>query len=64
MNLKQIKEGDWYETKQGIGKAIRVGGTHPPSVRVKIVLPFPRGEVMLAPRDVIARCTPPADVIP
>lgn len=30
MQLKQIKQGHWYETKLGTGIAERVGGTFPP----------------------------------
>jgi hypothetical protein len=38
----------------------RVGGTFPPSVRVRIVAPFPRGLVNVPPRDVLQEVDPPA----
>lgn len=53
MQIKQIKRGNWYETTQGIGQAERVGGTHPPSVVVRIVRPIPRGIVNMKPRDIL-----------
>lgn len=60
MQLRQIKQGRWYETKLGMGIAERVGGTFPPSVQVRIVAPFPRGVVTLNPRDVLKEVDPPA----
>lgn len=59
MQLKQIKQGRWYETKLGTGIALKVGGTFPPSVQVRIVAPFPRGIVTMAPRDVLQEVDPP-----
>ncbi len=53
MQIKKIRVGSWVETTQGNGVVLRVGGTHPPSVRVRIMTPFPRGEVFLRPRDVL-----------
>lgn len=57
MTLKSIKVGRWYETNVGIGQAERVGGTFPPSVRMRIVGPVPRGVVNVRPRDVIRELT-------
>ena len=53
MKMKEITVGTVVETKVGVGKVLRVGGTHPPSVQVDIVQPFPRGRVSLRPRDVL-----------
>lgn len=61
MQLKQIKKDHWYETAQGVGQALRVGGTRPPSVRFLIVAPFPRGVVSLHPRDILREVAPPED---
>jgi hypothetical protein len=36
MNFKKIQRGKWYRTKQGDGQAEAVGGTYPPSVRVRL----------------------------
>jgi hypothetical protein len=49
----------WYRTKQGTGKVLRVGGTHPPSVEINITLPFPRGTVFVSPRDVLEEVPAP-----
>ena len=51
MKIKDIKVGKWYRTRAGTGQVERVGGTHPPSVRIRIVSPFPRGSVNVPPRD-------------
>lgn len=64
MQLKDIKRGHWYETKQGTGEAVTVGGTRPPSVRMRITHPIPRGEVMVSPRDVIREAGKPAALKP
>lgn len=61
MKITQIKVGKWYETKQGTGVVLAVGGTYPPSVQFSIVRPFPRGKVFLSPRDVIRELDPPAE---
>jgi hypothetical protein len=53
MQMSKIIKGRWYETKQGIGVAVVVGGTHPPSVQVNIRAPFPRGIVNLKPSEVL-----------
>lgn len=53
MTIKQIKLGSWVETTVGIGTVERVGGTHPPSVRVHVRTPIPRGIVNVRPRDVL-----------
>lgn len=53
MKIKDIKVGESYETNVGLGKCVRVGGTHPPSVRMEIFEPFPRGIVNVLPRDVL-----------
>lgn len=52
MKLNAIQVGRWYETTLGVGECLRVGGTHPPSVKVRIDLPLPRGVQFIAPRDV------------
>jgi hypothetical protein len=52
MRLKDIKPGRWYQTARGVGRCLRAGGTHPPSVQLEIIHPFPQGRVYLAPRDV------------
>ena len=59
MNMKAIKAGDWYETTHGIGRCTAAGGTFPPTVRVNIVSPFPRGIINLAPKDVLRRIQDP-----
>jgi hypothetical protein len=53
MTISKIKVGKWYETKLGVGKCLRVGGTHPPSTQFQIVAPFPRGRLLVSPRDVV-----------
>jgi len=57
MTLKKIKQNRWYETTVGVGKTLRVGGTHPPTVRMNIVAPLPRGTCNVIPRDVIRELT-------
>lgn len=52
MKITAIKVGLWYETTLGVGECLRVGGTHPPSCKFRIDLPFPRGVMFVAPRDV------------
>ena len=52
MKLKEIKRGKWYQTKQGIGQCLSVGGTRPISVSFNITQPLPRGRVNMPPRDV------------
>lgn len=59
MKMPQIKAGRWYETKLGVGECLKSGGTHPPSVMVRIDLPFPRGRVNLTPREVFHEVPPP-----
>ena len=53
MTIKQIKLGSWVETTVGLGTVERIGGTHPPSVRVHVRAPIPRGIVNVKPRDVL-----------
>lgn len=60
VKIKDIKPGKFYKTAQGVGKAERVGGTHPPSVQFTITHPFPRGRVFLLPREVHEETTDPA----
>jgi hypothetical protein len=64
MQIKSIKMGRWYRTAKGVGKCLTVGGTHPPSVAVNIVAPFPRGRVYLSPREVLEEIDPPEPVAP
>jgi hypothetical protein len=52
MIIKQIKVESIVETTVGVGMVLRVGGTHPPSVQVRIVAPIPRGVCNVRPRDV------------
>lgn len=52
MTIKKLKVGMWVRTRLGDGEVKRVGGTHPPSLRVHIVAPIPRGIVNVVPRDV------------
>jgi hypothetical protein len=58
MTITKIKVGKWYQTKVGIGECLRVGGTFPPSVQIKITHPFPRGIVNVVPRDVFHEYLP------
>lgn len=59
MPIKSIKVGSWYETTAGIGICEAAGGTHPPSVRINITKPFPKGTIYLSPRDVKAEVIKP-----
>ena len=59
MTIKKIKKDHWYETTHGIGQAVRVGGTFPPSVEVKIVAPFPVGLRVMTPREVLREVPDP-----
>lgn len=53
MTYKQIKHGDWYKTKAGVGQVIDCTTKwRPPMVKMKIYYPFPR-LAMVAPRDVL-----------
>ena len=58
MKAKEIRFGRWYETTLGVGECRGIGRTYPPSVRVYIVAPFPRGTVNLPPRDVLREVKP------
>jgi hypothetical protein len=58
MQLKAIKRGKWYRTRQGAGECVSAGGTRPPSVQIHIVAPFPRGKVTMSPRDVLEEIDP------
>lgn len=67
MKIKDIKRGKWYKTTHGIGVVETVGGTHPPSVQIRITHPFPRGKLFLTPRDFEEETTdpnPPAESPP
>jgi len=55
VNIKSIKVGDVVDTSVGFGRVERVGGTHPPSVRVVVVGPVPRGTSTVTPRQVLRR---------
>ena len=52
MQISKIKKDAWYQTKQGIGQCLAVGGTHPPKAKFNIVKPLPRGTVWLLPKEV------------
>lgn len=60
MKLKDIRVDMWVETKMGYGQVTRVGGTHPPSVRVRIDQPFPRGVINMVPRDILSEGRAPS----
>jgi hypothetical protein len=62
MQIKSIKAGRWYETELGVGECTRAGGTHPPTVQVRITHPFPRGTVYMKPRQVKREVPAPAEV--
>ena len=62
MKIAQIKRGAWYETTHGVGVVEVVGGTHPPSVKIRITHPLPRGSIFLKPRNFIGECNLPATV--
>lgn len=55
MQIKKIKVGEWYRTRQGVGRCLQVGGCFPVAVKLDIRYPFARGEVWVVPRDVTAR---------
>ena len=59
MKIKDIKKGEWYETTKGTGVCEAVGGTHPPSVQMRITLPYPRGRLYMAPRDILRKVDRP-----
>lgn len=61
MKMKDIKVGRWYETALGNGVVTRVGGTHPPSVAINIISPFPRGVCNLTAREFIREMDPPRE---
>ncbi len=60
MELKKIKICRWYETVQGIGECLAVGGTRPVSICFRISHPVPRGVVYLKPRDVLKEVPRPS----
>jgi hypothetical protein len=57
MRLKDIKIGEWYDTKAGTGVCEQVGGVHPPAVKIRITWPIPFGTRWVAPRDVERQLT-------
>lgn len=57
MNIKKIVAGRVYETDIGYGPVLQVGGTHPPSVKINIQGPFPRGINYVTPRQVLKEKT-------
>jgi len=59
MKITAIKTGKWYETNAGLGLCVRVGGCHPPAVKIDIRLPFPRGICNVSPRDVLREIPAP-----
>jgi len=61
MRLKDIKQGRFYETKMGIGMAIRTGGTHPPSIKMSFQK-IGAGVLYISPRDVLREIEQPASV--
>ena len=59
MTKDKIKQGKWYETKLGVGKCTRAGGTFPWSAMIDIKLPFLRGKLNFVPRDVLREVDAP-----
>lgn len=59
MQLKKIQVGKWYETTSGIGECVAAGGTHPPSVKLNIHYPLPRGVIFMSPRNVLKEVEKP-----
>lgn len=59
VQLKKIKVGHWYETRLGVGRCERAGGTFPVSCQINITTPFPRGLCNMPPRDVLAEVPAP-----
>jgi hypothetical protein len=59
MKAKDVKAGDWYETKLGEGECLAIQGSVPPMARMRIVRPFPRGIVYVPMRDVIRKIEKP-----
>lgn len=53
MKLKDLRVDMWVTTTAGYGQIVRVGGTWPPSVRVRVERPMPRGIINVMPRDVL-----------
>lgn len=54
MKLKDVKVGDQYETKFGVGTCLEIDVKNsPPAARFHIIYPIPRGLVWIKARDVI-----------
>lgn len=58
MKTKDIKVGRFYETKLGAGECLAIQSSTPPSARMRIDRPFPRGVVYVPVRDVIREIEP------
>ena len=52
MRMRDISQGCWYLTSIGVGECLKVGGTHPPAVKLDIIHPLPRGVQWVKPRDI------------
>jgi len=59
MRAKEIKVGGWYETKLGVGECLAIQTSSPPSARMRIERPFPRGVIYVAVRDVLRKVDAP-----
>jgi len=53
MRAKDIKVGGFYETKVGVGECLAIHTSRPPTVRMNIMLPFPRGIIYVPCKDVL-----------
>lgn len=62
MTLKKIKVGSWYQTKHGVGRCVKAGGTFPPTAEFIIMRPFPLGRRLLKPAEVLEETEKPAGV--
>jgi hypothetical protein len=59
MKRTEIKQGKWYETKQGTGECTSTGGNFPWSAQINVTHPIPRGRVNVEPRDVLREVDAP-----
>lgn len=58
MKLSLVKVGHWYDTTIGHGECVAVGGTFPPSARMRTVQPIPRGVQNVDPRSIRRELSP------
>ena len=57
MRLKDIKEGNWYKTKAGIGQVLSATKFRG-MLEVRIVYPLPVGQRVLKPAEVLSEVEP------